>query len=39
VKLHLVVDNYATHTHPSVQAWLANNPRITMHSPRRPGRG
>jgi hypothetical protein len=21
VKLHLVVDNYATHTHPSVQAW------------------
>ncbi len=31
VKLHLVVDNYATHKHPSVQAWLARNPRITMH--------
>jgi transposase len=31
VKLHLVVDNYATHTHPTVQAWLARNPRITMH--------
>jgi transposase len=31
VKLHLVVDNYATHTHPSVQAWLDRNPRITMH--------
>jgi transposase len=30
-KLHLVVDNYATHKHPSVQAWLARNPRITMH--------
>ena len=30
VKLHLVVDNYATHTHPTVQAWLARNPRITM---------
>ena len=31
VKLHLVVDNYATHKHPTVQAWLARNPRITMH--------
>jgi transposase len=31
VKLHLVCDNYATHKHPSVQAWLARNPRITMH--------
>ena len=31
VPLHLVVDNYATHKHPSVQAWLARNPRITMH--------
>ncbi len=31
VKLHLVVDNYATHKHPAVQAWLAKNPRITMH--------
>jgi transposase len=31
VKLHLVVDNYATHKHPAVQAWLARNPRITLH--------
>jgi transposase len=31
VSLHLVVDNYATHKHPSVQAWLARNPRVTMH--------
>jgi transposase len=31
VKLHLVVDNYATHNHPAVQAWLARHPRITMH--------
>jgi transposase len=30
VKLHLVCDNYATHNHPDVQAWLARNPRITM---------
>ena len=31
VKLHLVVDNYATDKHPSIQAWLAGNPRVTMH--------
>jgi transposase len=31
VTLHLVVDNYATHKHPSVRAWLAKNPRIIMH--------
>jgi transposase len=31
VKLHVVADNYATHKHPAVRAWLARNPRITMH--------
>jgi transposase len=31
VKLHIVCDNYATHKHPKVKAWLAQNPRITMH--------
>ena len=31
MKLHLVVDNYATHNHPAVRTWLAKNPRITMH--------
>ena len=30
-KLHLVVDNYATHKHPAVRAWLARHPRITLH--------
>jgi transposase len=30
-KLHIVVDNYATHKHPDVQAWLTRNPRITLH--------
>ncbi len=30
-QLHFVVDNYHTHKHPEVQAWLANNPRITLH--------
>ena len=31
VQLHIVADNYATHKHPDVQAWLAKNPRITLH--------
>jgi transposase len=31
VKLHVVADNYATHKHPKVKAWLARNPRVTMH--------
>ena len=31
VKLHIVCDNYGTHKHPKVAAWLAKNPRITMH--------
>jgi transposase len=30
-KLHLVVDNYATHKHPAVQNWLERNPRVTLH--------
>jgi len=31
VKLHVICDNYATHTHPNIKAWLAKNPRITLH--------
>jgi transposase len=31
VPLHVVVDNYATHSHPRVTAWLAKHPRITLH--------
>ncbi|WP_344279373.1 IS630 family transposase [Actinomadura napierensis] len=31
VKLHVICDNYGTHKHPRVQAWLARNPRITLH--------
>ena len=30
-KLHIVVDNYGTHKHPDVRAWLARHPRITLH--------
>jgi transposase len=29
--LHLIADNYATHKHPNVQAWLAKHPRFHMH--------
>ena len=31
VQLHVVADNYATHKHPNVTAWLVKNPRVTMH--------
>ena len=29
--LHLIADNYATHKHPVVQAWLTKHPRFHMH--------
>ncbi len=29
--LHLIVDNYATHKHPKVRAWLKRHPRFHMH--------
>ncbi len=29
--LHLIADNYATHKHPKVQAWLKRHPRFHMH--------
>ena len=29
--LHLVIDNYATHKHPKVKAWLARHPRFHLH--------
>jgi transposase len=31
VDLHVVCDNYSTHKHATVKAWLAKNPRITLH--------
>jgi len=30
-RLHIVCDNYGSHKHPTVNAWLARNPRITLH--------
>jgi transposase len=31
VQLHVVCNNYATHKRASVKAWLAGNPRVTLH--------
>ena len=30
-QLHLVVDNYGTHSHATVRAWLAKHPRVHLH--------
>ena len=30
-QLHVICDNYATHKHRDVTAWLAKNPRVTLH--------
>ena len=29
--LHLIVDNYGTHKHPSVQRWIKRHPRFHLH--------
>jgi transposase len=31
VDIHLILDNYATHKHPKVRAWLAKRPRFHLH--------
>ena len=31
VPLHLVMDNYGTHKHPRVQAWIKRHPRFIPH--------
>jgi transposase len=31
IALHLVMDNYGTHKHPNVQAWLKKHPRFIPH--------
>jgi transposase len=30
-QIHLIVDNYSTHKHDNVKAWLAKHPRFHMH--------
>ncbi|HYO17479.1 MAG TPA: transposase [Dermatophilaceae bacterium] len=31
IEVHLICDNYGTHKHPIVTAWLEKHPRIHMH--------
>jgi transposase len=31
LSLHLVIDNYGTHSHPAVKAWLKRHPRFVVH--------
>jgi len=31
LQIHLIMDNYATHKHPVVKAWLAAHPRFHLH--------
>ena len=31
LEIHLAVDNYASHKHPKVKAWLAGRPRYNLH--------
>jgi transposase len=31
LELHFILDNYATHKHPKVQAWLERHPRVHFH--------
>ena len=39
LEIHLILDNYATHKHANVKAWLAKHPRFHLHftPTRRPG--
>jgi transposase len=30
-QIHLILDNYATHKHPKVKAWVAKHPRFHLH--------
>jgi transposase len=31
LEIHLILDNYATHKHPTVKAWLNKHPRFHLH--------
>lgn len=31
LQLHVILDNYGTHSHPDVEAWLAKHPRFHLH--------
>jgi transposase len=31
LQIHMILDNYGTHTHPDVKVWLAKHPRFHLH--------
>ena len=31
LEIHLILDNYSTHTHANVKTWLAKHPRFHLH--------
>lgn len=31
LEIHMILDNYATHKHPNVKAWLTKHPRFHLH--------
>jgi transposase len=31
LQIHIILDNYATHRHPNVEAWLERHPRFHLH--------
>jgi transposase len=31
LQIHMILDNYATHNHPNIKAWLAKHPRFHLH--------
>jgi len=31
LEIHMILDNYGTHKHPNVQAWLGKHPRFHLH--------
>jgi transposase len=31
LQIHMILDNYGTHTHPDVRAWLGKHPRFHLH--------
>ena len=31
LQIHLILDNYGTHNHENVRAWLAKHPRFHLH--------
>jgi hypothetical protein len=37
--VHVILDNYATHKHPKVMAWLGRHPRFVFHYTPPPPRG